>query len=549
MFLSLRKKRSETRLVCDAVGHALVVHAPEGMSAEARALANSLAADDEHDLVVADLADDGEALAAALGPRPRGIRLLMATPEIARWLADRLGCAVLVPGGPVLPTAGGGLFVSGSGWLRYLPGKDASWGGRRFPCPDWDSRALAEMTGVVEPLPAGVWIRPHGAEEWLTPGRARLMRMIPCQPEVLTVVLGKEGTDELRLDDVERFWRAVPEADRPKVRFVGYGPVALPPETSLGQALADLLGEEVCCYLGVPVGAPGAVDVFTVRADRSHGWKTFAQQAIYRPGATPVVSGYRPPVDGFPEIAPAVYRCAPDAVVEVVPAGLWIRPDQVGDDAVRARPVDPDRRLVFYEAGLRHLAEEVLGRFDYADRLVTVLEAVEGIELYWLARLLGDPVERYLADEGGADLPTFRGACVVRVNLAEEYRDGQVIVSGDFWHVLTAPCATQDGSVEVLVWSMTGRRTASLEPDGVDGRVVFLPGTGFKVLEASADRLLLRELSPTEFERDGAVADNRVALDKTIKATLLRTADRWATSAPVARIPAASASLFQGVPS
>ncbi|WP_370948053.1 hypothetical protein AB5J62_10790 [Amycolatopsis sp. cg5] len=474
----------------------------------------------------------------------------MTTPEVARWLADRLGCTVVAPDGPVLPTSDGGLFVSGVGWTRYRPGQEASWAGRRFPCPDWDSHVEmgAGPAAVVEPLPAGVWIRPHGPEEWLTPGRARLLRMVPYRPDVVTVVLGKEGTDELRLDEVERFWQALPESDRPKVRFVGYGPVALPPETTLGQALAELLDAEVCCYLGMPVGA---TDVFTVRADRSHGWKTFARQAIYRPGATPVVSAYQAPADEFPEIAPAVYRCAPDAVVEVVPAGLWVRPDQVDDAAaVRSRPIDPDRRLVLYEAGLRHLAEEVLGRFDYAGRLVSVLEAVGEIELYWLGRLLGspDPVEEYLADKGGADLPTFRGACVVRVDLAGVYSEGQVIVEDGFRHMLTAPCVSQDGAVEVLVWSMTGRRTVSLEPDGVDGRVVFLPGTGFKVLSVSADRLLLRELSPTEFERDGVVADNRVALDKTIKATLLRTADRWAAAEPAVRIPADSAAQFQFAP-
>ncbi|NEA68931.1 hypothetical protein G3I56_41820, partial [Streptomyces sp. SID12488] len=78
------------------------------------------------------------------------------------------------------------------------------------------------------------------------------------------------------------------------------------------------------------------------------------------------------------------------------------------------------------------------------------------------------------------------------------------------------------GPVDFLVWSMTARRTALIVQDEAD-RVVFLPGTGFKVLRVTGgDRpsILLRELSPSEISEDGRVSTRPVPLDTIALASL-----------------------------
>ncbi|MEW2113716.1 hypothetical protein AB0945_00695 [Streptomyces sp. NPDC005474] len=83
------------------------------------------------------------------------------------------------------------------------------------------------------------------------------------------------------------------------------------------------------------------------------------------------------------------------------------------------------------------------------------------------------------------------------------------------------------GLVDFLVWSMTARRTELIVQDAAD-RVVFLPGTGFKVLRVTGgDRpaVLLRELSPSEISEDGRVSTRPVPLD-TIALASLEKAER-----------------------
>jgi hypothetical protein len=60
--------------------------------------------------------------------------------------------------------------------------------------------------------------------------------------------------------------------------------------------------------------------------------------------------------------------------------------------------------------------------------------------------------------------------------------------------------------------------------------VLFLPGTGFKVLRVhpgSRHTVLLRELSPSEIGEDGMVDDQRVPLDEIALTGLEQIRDRW----------------------
>ncbi|MDI5940529.1 hypothetical protein QLR68_20790, partial [Micromonospora sp. DH15] len=91
---------------------------------------------------------------------------------------------------------------------------------------------------------------------------------------------------------------------------------------------------------------------------------------------------------------------------------------------------------------------------------------------------------------GLSRLPSHRGATVYTTTASDAqwalYRRGGLVTEWGFVNALTAPCAGQDGDVDVLLWSMTARRTALLEPGGeerADDRVLFVPGTSFKILE------------------------------------------------------------------
>ena len=165
------------------------------------------------------------------------------------------------------------------------------------------------------------------------------------------------------------------------------------------------------------------------------------------------------------------------------------------------------------------------------------------------------------AVSGLSRLPSFRGSTVVRATPDPDewslYRGRHLITDWSFVTMLTAPCAGQDGDTDVLVWSMTARRTALLEPEGderVEDRVVFLPGTHFKILEAVRPEggrrgaVLLREIGANEIDDDGRVDQNRVSLDELAVTSLRRSLDRWAGVDARHRIGTASAGRFGVLP-
>ncbi|MGR3867166.1 hypothetical protein ACUXZZ_01115 [Streptomyces graminifolii] len=104
-------------------------------------------------------------------------------------------------------------------------------------------------------------------------------------------------------------------------------------------------------------------------------------------------------------------------------------------------------------------------------------------------------------------LPSYRGPALLRTRLgaAERawYRAGRQATEWAFCHARTSlhPGPQGGGATDVLIWSMTARRTSSLDP-AVPDRVLFLPGTAFKVLRAEGSVVLMRELSPSETAQD-----------------------------------------------
>ncbi|MEV0698032.1 hypothetical protein AB0I53_08945 [Saccharopolyspora sp. NPDC050389] len=397
-----RRGMPELALARHTVGNVLVVCPEQKMTPETQALAMSVAADDEHEMVVVDLpvgvpVAAWDSVAELLPRRRRGVRLILggrsreATALTGQWLSERIGRTVVAPDGAIFRGAGGTLFVhsgKGSGWVRFRPGRAPEWEAKRFPRPSWDSGATdpwpTSSVGMADPIPGGVWI--HAAARDAESGEhwSRLVSGMPCQPEVLTVVLGCPGTPPLSLDDVSRFWRQLDDQVRAKVRFVQYGPVRLPQGETLGQAIADLLETRVVCYTGMPVGSTKAPDIYTVCADGGLGWHAFAREVGYLPRTdpafreTPVLLSHRIPVGGVEQVAPAVYWYTPDAVLEVVQSGLWVRPPEGAQNAaaVRAEPWRADVNILAFDATdekraerMRLLAQDVLARLDPATRV------------------------------------------------------------------------------------------------------------------------------------------------------------------------------------
>jgi hypothetical protein len=397
-----RESGGDVGLTKHTIGNALVVYPVGNMTRAAQELALNVAADTENDLVVVDLPAGSpltmwESVAEVLPKRKRGVRLVIGgrsretTALAGHWLAERLKRTVLVPDGPVVRGAGGSLFVhsgQGSGWVRCAPGKPPKWEAKRFPRPTWDSGVVSEnfptsARGIAEPLPSGVWIRPIGDDPLLRQHRLRLIEIMPCQPEYVTIVLGSPGGVPLGQDDVVLMWRELPEHVRERVRFVQYGPMSVPRGTTLGQLIADSLGREIICYTGMPIGPAVAPEIFTVRQDGSLGWHAYARELAYRPrvqnepAKVPRVVSHRAPIPGGQELSPGVYWYSVDAVVEVVQSGLLVRPPAATEnvEAIRSVPVDAATHNLMFEAAtdadldrMEYLAGDLALRLDNSVR-------------------------------------------------------------------------------------------------------------------------------------------------------------------------------------
>ncbi|MEU6461548.1 hypothetical protein [Streptomyces sp. NPDC046976] len=128
------------------------------------------------------------------------------------------------------------------------------------------------------------------------------------------------------------------------------------------------------------------------------------------------------------------------------------------------------------------------------------------------------PLARCVA-AGLRRLPSYRGAALLRAraSAAERawFREGRLVTEWAFCMAYGAPRPGPHDATDFLIWSITARRTNLIDPAEPD-RVVFLPGTTFKVLRPAEGEgpVLLRELSPSEIASDGKVDVQRVPLDE-----------------------------------
>jgi hypothetical protein len=159
---------------------------------------------------------------------------------------------------------------------------------------------------------------------------------------------------------------------------------------------------------------------------------------------------------------------------------------------------------------------------------------------------------------GLRQLPSHRGATTFAASPTPRqwalYRKHSLVTEWGFLNAATARYADLPGDTDVVVWSMTARRTRLLEPrDGVEDRVLFVPGTSFKVLELAPPggdrrgRILLRELTAAEVDDNGRVDPGRASLDELALTSLHRELEAWAGTEPTRRAGAAVA-RFRALP-
>jgi hypothetical protein len=116
-------------------------------------------------------------------------------------------------------------------------------------------------------------------------------------------------------------------------------------------------------------------------------------------------------------------------------------------------------------------------------------------------------------------LPSYRGPALLRTRLTDAerawYHEGRLVTEWAFCHARTSLHTGPRGigATDVLIWSMTSRRTTSLDP-ALPDRVLFLPGTVFKVLRMNGNTVLMREVSPSEITEDGRVDVQQFRLDE-----------------------------------
>jgi hypothetical protein len=157
-------------------------------------------------------------------------------------------------------------------------------------------------------------------------------------------------------------------------------------------------------------------------------------------------------------------------------------------------------------------------------------------------------------------LPSHRGPAVFAASPTPAQLalyDRQVLLTEwSFVHALTAPCAAQEGDTDVVIWSMSARRTKLLEPaaESVPDRVVFVPGTCFKLLRrrpataGERGQILLRELTAGEITEDGHVDVRRGVLDDMAVTSLTEQIERWSMDSPERRVGDLAAERFGALP-
>ncbi|GAB3698656.1 hypothetical protein [Saccharopolyspora tripterygii] len=287
-------------------------------------------------------------LAARDGSRPLALRL-----------SEALGTEVVAPDGELLMLPGGELFSAGeqTGWVGFRPGRSKLHDGPRYPIPDWqDGLSTSLRTRPVDPrisvtpIPAGIWVRaaghpprPHGDSGF----------QVPLSRNRLAIVVGAPGEPLPATEALAAFVGGLPAPQRDTFGLISYGPepVSVRP---LAQQLAELIGQPVHGCHAVPQYLPEGGQTWVVPDDAGQpSWLPFVLESTYQPGVPPTPRNWLPPVPGLTGAGTGTFWLQDGWLVDVLPAGLLVRPVRVPVDPVASRlPISPDAvNLVVSSAG------------------------------------------------------------------------------------------------------------------------------------------------------------------------------------------------------
>ncbi len=289
----------------------------------------------------------------------------------ARLLSERWGFDVLAASGVALVAPDGSLFSPDlpgepGGWWHFAPGAVPRPVSSRVPVSGWEAAVkgipVQEVAGhVVEPVPAGLVVRPAGPVSAMTRtlphavppdrGGPQLIVASPDVPAAVPAVV----------------MAALPESVRGTTRLLSLDVRSV---VRTGRQMADLMGTPVRVGLGLPVILDGALrdgasagdataELRTINADGRPSWRPFAQTVVCEPAGGPGAGRVRVTEWRVPA-ASLSGGSGPDALplgrewqAAVTPAGLWIGPrGEVPPRAAATRAVSPD--TVAIDLGVEH---------------------------------------------------------------------------------------------------------------------------------------------------------------------------------------------------
>jgi hypothetical protein len=165
----------------------------------------------------------------------------------------------------------------------------------------------------------------------------------------MALLVSRPGDPPLRAADLTRMVSTLPGALRQRLVAVPYNdqPVA---GARLGEVVAAAAGHTIRASTGLVVWSTrGRGEVVVMDRGGTPAWRPFVCELAWRPGrATPRRLSWSGSVGGLPVIGPGLLALEGRWVVELVEAGLWIRPSghQNGAGLVPSLPLNAEHCVV-----------------------------------------------------------------------------------------------------------------------------------------------------------------------------------------------------------
>lgn len=232
----------------------------------------------------------------------------------AQRLAAELGVTVVAAAGRFL-SCDGALFAVGSGnsWIAYSPrGAQVAYG-RRYPEPSWQQNMPTKIDGTVQ-IPAGLWITAIA-----DPSHAVHLATIAVHPHQLLIVVGSPDEPAPEFDGVRDVLRTLPAETRAAAVLIGYD------DTSLSHETIRLLSEDLQQPIRIAHGVMRDGNFVRLDLARDSYTGTFARESVCTPDGVFELERWSAPL-GLTTVSRNTYQLAHNWHVDVVPAGLVIRP-------------------------------------------------------------------------------------------------------------------------------------------------------------------------------------------------------------------------------